>query len=176
MSRTRVGYTGGAKINPTYHDLGDHTESVQVWYDPGLITYEELLDVFWNSHSARVPSFSRQYASLVFYHNEEQRRLAEAAKKRQEDRYGRIFTEILPAGAFYQAEQYHQKFYLSHNDRLIAALRRLYPTDQEYVDATVVARLNGYAAGHGSEACLLQELVSLGLSAEQSRELLQLAR
>jgi len=174
--RTRVGYAGGAKVNPTYRDLGDHTESIQVEYDPSQISYEELLAVFWDSHSPTAPSYSRQYASLILYHNDEQRRLAEASKERVERSAGKIYTQIIPLGVFYQAERYHQKYYLNPYPRLAAALHELYPDHQQFVDATVVARLNGYAGGHGQKAELRAELVSLGLSDAQSQELLNLVR
>jgi peptide-methionine (S)-S-oxide reductase len=174
--RTRVGYAGGSKANPTYHDLGDHTEVVQLEYDPSQISYDELLAVFWRSHAATAPSFSQQYASLILYHNDEQRRLAEQSKKREQQQWGTIYTEIIPLNAFYQAERYHQKYYLSAYPRLAAALRELYPDHQQFVDATVVTRLNGYAGGHGHEADLRSELVSLGLSDEQSQGLLKLVR
>jgi len=80
--RTRVGYAGGTKPNPTYRDLGDHAETVQVDYDLSKITYPELLNAFWTGHDPTHRSWSRQYASIIFVHNEEERRLAEASKAR----------------------------------------------------------------------------------------------
>ena len=80
MIRTHVGYTGGTTENPTYHNLDGHTEAVQIEYDPSRISYQELLDVFWGGHNPTQPAWSRQYASIVFYHDEEQKRLAEASK------------------------------------------------------------------------------------------------
>jgi len=68
--RTRVGYTGGSTKNPTYHSLGDHTETVQIDYDPTQISFEELLDVFWDSHRPTQRAWSRQYMAAVFFHNE----------------------------------------------------------------------------------------------------------
>ena len=74
--RTRVGYTGGTTVDPTYHDLGDHSETIQIDYDPTQVSYQALLDVFWNSHNPTTRSWSRQYASAVFYHSDEQKKLA----------------------------------------------------------------------------------------------------
>jgi peptide methionine sulfoxide reductase MsrA len=74
--RTRVGYTGGRSPNPTYSNLGDHTESVQVDFDPGQTSYAELLRVFWATPNSCALSGSRQYMSAIFYHNETQKRLA----------------------------------------------------------------------------------------------------
>jgi methionine-S-sulfoxide reductase len=108
VESTRVGYTGGTKINPTYHSLGDHTESVEVKFNPGVISYNELLEHFWKQHDPGRRS-STQYKSAIFYHSEEQRKIAEESKRRQQEKDD-VVTEILPAGVFYQAEDYHQKY------------------------------------------------------------------
>ena len=84
MVRTRVGYAGGTKDNPTYHNLGSHSETIQIDYDPVQISYEELLRVFWDSHLPIFPPFSQQYKSAIFYHDENQQRLAEESKVRVE--------------------------------------------------------------------------------------------
>ena len=105
MIRTRVGYAGGTMKNPTYHNLGDHTETIQIDYDPTQISYEELLDVFWDSHNPTSRPWSRQYMSIVFYHDEEQKRSAIETRDREGSRReGVIFTEIVPASQFYLAE------------------------------------------------------------------------
>ena len=128
MVRTRVGYTGGITDNPTYHDLGKHSETVQMDYDPSQISYEQLLDVFWAGHKPTMPAYSRQYASIIFYHTEEQRQLAVESNERQEQKQGRkLYTEILPASEFYLAEDYHQKYYLQSMREWMAELRRYYP-------------------------------------------------
>ena len=77
MVRTRVGYAGGTTDNPTYYKIGDHSETIQIDYDPSVISYRQLLDVFWNGHNCTLRSPTRQYMSIVFYHNEQQRQLAE---------------------------------------------------------------------------------------------------
>ena len=79
MIRTRVGYAGGEKANPTYRDLGNHSEAIQIDFDPAVITYEDLLDLFWESHNPTRPSWSPQYASFVFAHDAEQERRAQAS-------------------------------------------------------------------------------------------------
>jgi peptide methionine sulfoxide reductase msrA/msrB len=117
------GYTGGHTVNPTYEDVTSettgHLESVEVIYDPSKISYEKLLDVFWHQINPtdaggqfvdRGPS----YESAIFYHNEEQKRLAEESKKKlmQSGRFDKpIVTEIRPAGPFYPAEAYHQDYW-----------------------------------------------------------------
>ena len=98
-------------MNPTYHDLGDHSETIQVDYDPAQISYAQLLEVFWTHHNPFTPLWSRQYMSAILYHNEEQRRLALESKSQLEARRGaRVHTQIVPAGQFYLAEDYHQKY------------------------------------------------------------------
>ncbi|MDD1711004.1 MAG: peptide-methionine (S)-S-oxide reductase, partial [Methanoregulaceae archaeon] len=88
MIRTRVGYAGGDSVNPTYHDIDGHSETIQIDYDPTLISYEGLLGVFWDSHNPTTPSLSRQYMSIIFYPNEEQRVLAVESKQLQEQKLG----------------------------------------------------------------------------------------
>jgi peptide-methionine (S)-S-oxide reductase len=117
------GYTGGHKKNPTYEEVSSgttgHTESVQILYDPAKIAYAKLLDVFWHNIDPTVQDrqfcdAGTQYRSAIFYHNEEQKRLAEESKKALE-KSGRfkspIYTEIVPASEFYPAEEYHQHYY-----------------------------------------------------------------
>ncbi len=120
------GYTGGRVENPTYEQVssGDtgHLEAVQVVYDPSKIGYEELLDVFWRHVDPTDPGGQfvdrgGQYGTAVFYHDEEQKRLAEASKKALEasGRFEKpVVTPILKAGPFYRAEDYHQDYYKEH--------------------------------------------------------------
>lgn len=117
------GYTGGHTVNPTYEDVTSettgHLESVEVIYDPAKVTYEKLLDVFWgqiNPTDAGGQFVDRgpSYKSAIFYHNEEQKRLAEESKKKlaESGRFDKpIVTEIRPAGPFYPAEDYHQDYW-----------------------------------------------------------------
>jgi peptide-methionine (S)-S-oxide reductase len=173
--RTRVGYAGGTRENPTYHHLGDHAETVEMDYDPAVITYEELLDIFWRAHSPDSRSWSRQYMSAVFYQDEGQKRLAMAARDREAARRGRkIHTEILPAGRFYRAEDYHQKYYLRMRSELARALRSLYRSENEFVDSDVAARLNGYFAGDGTYADVAADLRRGGFPEQEVTRLLNL--
>src|SRR3990172_2687589 len=106
--RTRVGYAGGTTQNPAYHNLGDHAESIEVVYDPSRISYEKLLAVFWASHDPAERPWRRQYMSGIFYHNDEQKGLAERTRDREASRIGRpAHTEILPASLFTPAQHYH---------------------------------------------------------------------
>jgi peptide-methionine (S)-S-oxide reductase len=173
--RTRVGYAGGTRENPTYHHLGDHAETLQVDYDPSVITYEDLLDIFWRTHSPETRSWSRQYMSAVFYHDGEQKRLAMTARDREAERRGcTIHTEILPAGRFYRAEDYHQKYYLRMRSEVTRALRSLYRSEDEFVDSEIAARLNGYFAGDGTYADVAADLKQGGFQEEEVTRLLGL--
>ncbi len=119
---TTSGYTGGHKKDPTYEEVSagttGHAEAVEVQYDPSKITYAALLEVFWHNIDPTVKDqqfcdHGSQYRTAIFYHDEEQRRLAEASKKNLMDsgRYKAIHTEIAPASTFYVAEEYHQDYY-----------------------------------------------------------------
>jgi peptide-methionine (S)-S-oxide reductase len=117
------GYSGGGWKNPTYHDVctGDtgHAEVVQVEYDPSRVSYEALLDVFWNSHNPTTlnrqgPDTGTQYRSTIFFYTSEQEAAARLSKEKQEQSgrwRGPIVTEISPAGEFYRAEEYHQRYF-----------------------------------------------------------------
>jgi peptide-methionine (S)-S-oxide reductase len=119
---TRVGYTGGDFKNPSYKDVctdrTGHAEAVEVEYDPGKVSYESLLQIFWENHdptqlNRQGPDFGTQYRSVIFYHSPEQEQAARASKETLENsrRFSRpIVTQIVPAVSFYQAEDYHQQY------------------------------------------------------------------
>ena len=108
--KTRVGYAGGTKKNPSYYDLGDHTETIEITFDPKIISFEELLKHFWKEHDPTEQHVT-QYKSAIFYQDEEQKKIAEKSKQAVEKKLGsKVATEILKAGTFYQAEEYHQKY------------------------------------------------------------------
>jgi len=173
--RTRVGYAGGTSASPTYRNIGDHSETIQIVYDPTQISYEELLDVFWQGHNPVSRPWSRQYMSAIFYHDEAQRQLALASKAREEARRGReMYTEIIPAEAFYLAEAYHQKYRLRQMRDIVAEYQRIYPETRDFIDSTAVARVNGYLGGSGKLADLERELESLGLSPAGQKKLLDI--
>ena len=117
---TKAGYAGGNTINPTYPEVCSHTtghaEVVQVKYNPQKISYDDLLNVFWRIHTPSVDHGS-QYRSVIFYYSEEQKEQAIKSKERLQKLgiyRGNIVTEILPAGPFYPAEEYHQCYLEKH--------------------------------------------------------------
>lgn len=165
--RTSVGYAGGSRKNPTYYNLGDHSETVQIEYDPEITSYDDLLDVFWSSHNPTFPSYSGQYKSVIFYHDEEQRELAEETLKREEERLGtKIYTEIVPYTKFYLAENYHQKYYLRSKSLITEQYQAIYPDEADFIASTAVARVNGYLGGYGSREQLEEDAHALGLSGD----------
>ncbi len=176
MIRTRVGYAGGSTENPTYYSLGDHSETIQIDYDPTQISYRQLLEVFWNSHNPIYEPWSRQYMSIIFYHSEEQKRLAIETKESEEARLGKhIFTEIVPFSEFYLAEDYHQKYYLRQEPALMVEFSAIYPATEDFIASTAVARVNGYVGGYGELATLEERLGLLGLSEAGIKRLLEIA-
>ena len=117
------GYTGGAKDRPTYEEVSaggtGHAEAVEIAYDPAKVSYQKLLDVFWHNVDPTTPDRQfcdkgRQYRTAIFYHDDTQKRLAEeskAALERAGKLPGPIVTEIVSAGPFWPAEEYHQDYY-----------------------------------------------------------------
>ena len=119
---TAVGYSGGQTVNPTYKDVctdrTGHAEVVQVTFDPAQVSFEKLLDVFWQEHdptqvNRQGPDFGKQYRSAIFFHSPEQEAIAKKSKAALEasGKFRRpIATEITPASTFYRAEEYHQRY------------------------------------------------------------------
>ena len=116
-----AGYTGGTTIDPTYEQVCDgasgHAEAVEVIFDPAAVSYRQLLDTFWHIHNPTTPDrqgwdVGSQYRSAIFFHDPEQERLALATRDaEQESLVKPIVTEIAPAGIFYRAEEYHQRYF-----------------------------------------------------------------
>ena len=103
--------------------------------------------------------------SIIFYHNDEQKRLAIETKTQLESLLGkRVYTEIVPASEFYPAEAYHQKYYLRQVPELVNEFKAIYPDEADFRDSTAVARVNGYLGGYGTPEALADELDGLGLS------------
>ena len=121
------GYTGGKKENPTYEEVSSgvtgHVEAIQIYYDPSRITYDELLDYFWRHVDPTDPGGQfvdrgSQYRSAIFYHDDEQKRLAEKSKEAlsKSGKFNKpVVTEILKFTKFYEAEAYHQNYYKKHS-------------------------------------------------------------
>jgi len=174
--RTRVGYAGGKKKDPTYRSIGDHSETIQIDYDPTRISYRKLLSVFWHSHNPTQRSWSQQYKSAIFYHDEKQRKLAlETQAFEEQQRNQKIQTEIVPLTQFYLAEDYHQKYGLRGHTDLIEEFKAMYPRNLDFVNSTAAARVNGYISGHGIPEEIKATIANLGLSAAGQARLLAIS-
>uniref|UniRef100_A0A0D6R7X0 Peptide methionine sulfoxide reductase A5 n=1 Tax=Araucaria cunninghamii TaxID=56994 RepID=A0A0D6R7X0_ARACU len=150
--RTTAGYSGGTKVNPEYRLLGDHAEAVQVEYDPKLISYEQLLDVFWSNHDAtqvfgQGPDVGDQYRSIVFTNGKDEAKLAATSKEREQTKLidNLVTTQIQELETFYPAEPEHQKFELRRNSLLLQVLGML--PEEEFARSIIATKLNSYAAG-----------------------------
>ncbi|UBM59864.1 peptide-methionine (S)-S-oxide reductase MsrA [Marinilongibacter aquaticus] len=140
------GYSGGTKANPTYEEVGRHTtghaESVEVFYDPEVVDFKTLVEVYYDSQDPTTygqnPDFGESYRSIIFYSNEEEKQIAEDYKNQlaQSGKYSKpIVTEIIPFEKFWPAEDYHQNY------------EKLHP-DQAYVRSVSIPRLNRFKAKH----------------------------
>ena len=131
---TKVGYTGGSMVDPTYQqvcsDATGHAEAVEVWFDPALVSYDDLLSVFWSIHDPTSRNrqgwdFGSQYRSAIFFHDSEQENLATASRDaRQPDLRRPIVTQIVAASPFYDAEDYHQRYFEKHGGAVCATTLR----------------------------------------------------
>ncbi len=120
------GYSGGHTKDPTYEQVCSgttgHAESVELTFDPDKVSYQGLLQVFWDNHNPTTknrqgPDIGSQYRSIIFYHNQQQQKAAEQSKEKLEQSgkyHDPIVTEIVPTGPFYRAEEYHQRYYEKH--------------------------------------------------------------
>jgi peptide-methionine (S)-S-oxide reductase len=120
---TEVGFEGGSTTNPTYEDVctdkTGHAETVRVTFDPQKVSYQKLLNIFFENHDPTTvdrqgPDFGTQYRSVIFYHSPEQKKIADAEKEKRDksgDYVGPIVTQILPAKNFFRAEDYHQEYF-----------------------------------------------------------------
>ena len=167
-----MGYTGGTLKDPTYHNLGDHSESIQIDYDPTKLTFDQILDRIWTSHNPCATAWSRQYMSAIFYEGDAQRKAILESKARMEEKLGRaVKTAILPLGTFWLAEDYHQKYELRCTADLIKEYKALFPSEKDLLHSTAAARVNGYIAGQGTRQQLQSEIDLLGLSDEGKKRL-----
>ncbi|OWA51514.1 putative Peptide methionine sulfoxide reductase [Hypsibius exemplaris] len=162
--RTKVGYCGGTKENPTYRSLGDHTEAIQIEYDPTQTDYKTLLGVFWRQHDSTA-KYKSQYKSAIYYENDEQKKLAEESKAEYQKELQRpIVTDIEKLGKFYDAENYHQKYHLREHVQFYDSLGL---TDPALVRSHVATRLHGYIYGYGTLADFEDESKKWSLSEDQ---------
>jgi len=175
-----VGYAGGDQLNPTYLNIGDHTEVFQVDYDPKQTSFSALLEMFWNNHdptklkiskSDGTPTPHTQYLSTLFYHDDIQKQLAEESLIQARHQLGpNIHTVVKPFTKFYLAEDYHQKYLLQKHGALLSQLD--ISPGEELIESHVACRLNGYLAGYGSVEAFKKECGGLHIQAQAKKLIL----
>ncbi|WP_342387448.1 peptide-methionine (S)-S-oxide reductase MsrA [Salinicoccus bachuensis] len=171
--RTRTGYAGGTTESPTYRQMGDHTETVEVDFDPAIISYEEILRHFWRNHYPNRDAYrGRQYISLLRFHSEAQEAAVEKVRREMEAELGfSIETDIAPFDGFTLAEERHQKYYLKRYPKAPGQLADLAPDPLLLTGSTFAARLNGFVKGHGNRDALLDEISGWPVPAEARNHL-----
>ncbi len=150
--------------------MGDHTEAIQVDFDPSVLSFDALLKYFWRAHNPLHPGSYVQYKAILWTHGDEQKKAALASRDALAKTLGaEVKTEIAPFTKFYVAEDYHQKYRLRQVKRLTSALLKKVGNEAALRDSTLAAKLNGYLSGYGSLTQLKHDLASSGLS-EGERE------
>jgi peptide-methionine (S)-S-oxide reductase len=173
---TRVGYAGGTTVNPTYKQMGDHTETVQIEFISKIITLEDLLNIFWKNHNPNRASYKgRQYISIILYQNQEQKNIIEKMKSELELGLNEeIQTEVSQCKHFTSAEDYHQKYYLKKYPNALEKIRTIYPSPKEYINSTLVARLNGFVKGYGTLTEIKEEIRAWNTSQADQTKIIDL--
>ncbi len=167
--RTRVGYAGGEKPDPTYHDLGNHAETIQIDFKPEEISYRELLKIFWNSHSC-TSSRTGQYRSMIFFQNGEQRKKAQNSLEDLAESEA-VKTQIEKLENFNLAENYHQKYHLRQRNDFLKFFQNIYSAGQ-LINSTAAAKINGIIAGFGKES-FEREIDSYGLEEDLKKVIIK---
>ena len=173
--RTRVGYAGGTTESPTYKTIADHTETVQIDFDPTTISFEEILLHFWRNHYPNRDQYKgQQYVSSLRYHNEQQLQIIDKVKAIMEQELGEpIETEITLLEHFTLAEQRHQKYYLKRYPKALEQLEPFYSSEESLVDSTFAARLNGFVKGFGTRDQIVTEIQSWQVDESARQQLIQ---
>ncbi|MFB9864769.1 peptide-methionine (S)-S-oxide reductase MsrA [Rufibacter immobilis] len=173
LLQTAVGYAGGDSDAPTYWNLGQHLETVQLVTDPVTISFEQLLDLFFSNHNPGKLPWKRQYTSAIFCHSEDQEAAArQRIAAEEQKRHQPLHTLVLPFQHFYFAEARHQKWYLQRHHALRQELELTHPNLPQFYQTTTAARLNAYLAGFWPREKLEQVLPNLPLTAEAIQLLL----
>ncbi|MFS0689315.1 peptide-methionine (S)-S-oxide reductase [Sporosarcina sp. 179-K 8C2 HS] len=174
--RTRVGYAGGTTPSPTYRQMGNHTETVEIDFNPAILSYEDVLRHFWRNHYPNRDEYKgRQYLSLLRCRSEEQFEAAERVKKEMEVKLGEVIeTDIAAFTDFTLAEERHQKYYVKRYPKALEQLQMLYPEPGMLLNSTFAARLNGFVKGFRSKDSLLEEIAGWEIDGEGKALLMDL--
>lgn len=168
--RTRVGYHGGSKKNPTYRSIGDHTETIQVDFDPKVVSFAKLVEIFWGNHDFRHRTSRPQYMSAAWYHSPAQEKVIRDSAKALQDKGSSVGTVIAPAGPFTFAEGYHQKYILRNRGSFMSPFNGM--SDAEFIHSAAASKVAGYVAGYGTSKQLEKDRKITGLDDAQFEKLL----
>nr|CAD2170693.1 unnamed protein product [Meloidogyne enterolobii] len=149
--KTRVGYSGGTSPSPTYQNIGDHTEIVEIQFNPELTKFKEIINLFYSKHNFTLPQ-KTQYKSVILYVDEEQKKIAleemEKAKEKYTNKNTIFYTFLQKFEKFYQAEDYHQKYWLRCENNIFKELNL---TNSQLINSTLATKINGYLGGNSKE-------------------------
>lgn len=152
--------------------MADHTETIQIDFDPSVISYADLLRVFFETHNACAQAWSRQYMSAIFFADESQKKAAEGAAANVAKAAGQsVETAILPLDTFWRAEDYHQKYYLRRYRDVASALRRLFPDEASFIDSKAAMRANAFIGQDASADIVQSDIERLGLDPKMTEAL-----
>ncbi len=154
--------------------MGDHTEALQVDFDPSEIEFEEISDMFWRSHNPCASQFGRQYMSAIWYHDNEQRLVLEKQLTETAHDQGRdLTTQVLPLRMFFLAENYHQKYRLQSRKALMKKFKLFYPDFDDFNNSTAAARLNGMVGGNRVLQLFKAEGATYGFDFDELKSLIR---
>lgn len=176
---TCTGYAGGTTAAPTYREMGDHTEVVQLTFNPQLLSFEEIVKRFWDSHNpVNINDYKgNQYRSLLMVHNDRQSAaIQHMIEQWRELGQSEPATAIIPYSVFYRAEDRHQKYYLQRYPDAMEKLGMLFSTQAELLGSTLAARLNGLAKGYTNLAIVIKELEQWDMDSSAREQMLALIR
>ncbi|MFL2104637.1 peptide-methionine (S)-S-oxide reductase MsrA [Desemzia sp. FAM 23991] len=174
--QTEVGYAGGTSKDPTYRKIGNHSETIHLTFDPEIISYDQLVHLFWENHDAAKDRFykERQYISILFYQNETQYKTAKEIRSEYEQAQGKeIQTEFQTFNHFYTAENHHQKYFLRRFKGATEVIKNLFPDESSFIQSTIAARLNGFVRERGKLPDIKEEITHWGLSEANTKLLLE---
>ncbi|APH13419.1 peptide methionine sulfoxide reductase family protein [Clostridium sporogenes] len=173
--KTYVGYTGGSTLFPTYNSIGDHLETVEIYYDSSKITFGNLLMVFEKNHNYTTRPNLLQYNSAILYNNENEKELCLNWKKSKEEELKKeVLTKISPIEKFYYGEFYHQKYYVQLEPVIMSNLRSKFSTGNDLISSPLCHKLNAYLAGYSSLKNLNKEIKDFNLSKDAKNRLLSI--
>jgi len=152
--KSKVGFAGGKAPKPTYRSMKDHTEAVMLEFDPKIVSFAHLVELFWSAHDPSRPGWGVQYAHKIWYRNEEQKAIVMASKEKLERNGTSVKTFVVPFTTWTDAEDYHQKYTLRHHSNIIKMLRY---KDKDIIESHYAMRLNSWLARYG-EVSQLDEI------------------